>query len=127
MDSRGRLSPHCFMTIAQRLQIALGCSIANALYWIHPAKRPGTQIHHTEGLERMTYLDVVFNYASLPGENELRAIDSMREGYGIQRARFNEKERPVRVQFDASRLKQDAVAKVVPQAGIDLREPVALA
>lgn len=75
----------------------------------------------------MTYLDVVFNYASLPGEKELRAIDSMREVYGIQRVRFNEKDRTVRVQFDASRLKQDAVAKLLRQAGIDVREPVALA
>ncbi len=33
----------------------------------------------------MTYLDVVFSYGSLPGENELRAIDSMREVYGVRR------------------------------------------
>ena len=32
----------------------------------------------------MTYLDVVFSYGALPGENELRAIDSMREVYGIR-------------------------------------------
>lgn len=91
------------------------------------ALQPGIQIHHIEGLERMTYLDVVYSYASLPGENELRAIDSMREVYGIQRVRFNEKDRTVRVQFDASRLKRDAVAKLLRQAGIDVREPVALA
>ncbi len=75
----------------------------------------------------MTYLDVVFNYESLPGENELRAIDSMREVYGIRRVTFDEKARTVRVEFDASRLKQDAVAKLLRQAGIDIREPVALA
>lgn len=75
----------------------------------------------------MTYLEVVFEYASQPGENELRAIDSMREVYGIQRVRFNEKERTIRVLFDASRLKQDAVAKMLRQAGIDVREPMALA
>lgn len=75
----------------------------------------------------MTYLEVVFNYASLPGESELRAIDSMREVYGIQRVHFNEKDRTVRVQFDASRLNRDAVAKLLRQAGIDVREPVALA
>jgi hypothetical protein len=85
------------------------------------------QIHHTEGFEGMTYLDVVFNYASLPGENELRAIDGMREVYGIRSVHFNEKERTVRVGFDASRLKQDAVAKLLRQAGIDVGEPVALA
>jgi hypothetical protein len=75
----------------------------------------------------MTYLDVVFNFTSLPGENELRAIDSMREVYGIRRVTFNEKDRTVLVEFDASRLKQDSVAKLLRQAGIDLREPVALA
>jgi len=75
----------------------------------------------------MTYLDVVFSYGTTPGENELRAIDSMREVYGIRGVRFNEKDRTVRVEFDASRLKQDAVAKMLRQAGIDVREPVALA
>jgi len=75
----------------------------------------------------MTYLDVVFRYGSLPGENELRAIDSMREVYGIRRVLFNEKEQTVRVEYDASRLKQDAVAKMLRQAGIDVRDAVALA
>ncbi len=75
----------------------------------------------------MTYLDVIFHYASLPGENELRAIDGMREVYGIRRVQFNEKDRTVTVEFDASRLKQDAVAKLLRQAGIDVRESAALA
>jgi hypothetical protein len=75
----------------------------------------------------MTYLDVVFNYGSAPGENEMRAIDSMREVYGIRRVLFNEKAQTVRVEFDASRLKQDAVAKLLRQAGIDVRQPLALA
>jgi hypothetical protein len=75
----------------------------------------------------MTYLDVVFNCGALPGENELRAIDSMREVYGIRGVQFNAKQRTVRVEYDASRLSQDAVAKLLRQAGIDAREPVALA
>jgi hypothetical protein len=75
----------------------------------------------------MTYLDVVFSYASQPGENELRSIDGMREVYGIRQVRFNEKDRTVRVEFDASRLKQDGVAKLLRQAGIDVGEPVGLA
>lgn len=75
----------------------------------------------------MTYLDVVFNYASLPGEKEMRAIANMRDVYGILRVRFNEKEKNVRVQFDASRLKRDAVASMLRQAGIDIGEPPALA
>jgi hypothetical protein len=75
----------------------------------------------------MTYLDVAFNYGALPGENELRAIDSMREVYGIRRVQFNAKQRTVNVEFDASRMKQDSVAKLLRQAGIDVREPVELA
>jgi hypothetical protein len=89
--------------------------------------RPEFQIHHTEGLEGMTYLDVLFSYGSLPGEDELRAIDSMREVYGIRSVRFDNKQRTVRVEYDASRMKQDAVAKLLRSAGIDVREPVALA
>jgi hypothetical protein len=75
----------------------------------------------------MTYLDVVFNYGATPGENELRAIDAMREVYGIRGVSFNAKQRTVRVEYDASRLKQEAVARLLRNAGIDVREPVALA
>jgi hypothetical protein len=75
----------------------------------------------------MTYLDVVFNYGAIPGENELRAIDSVREVYGIRSVEFNPKQHTVRVEYDASRLKQAAVARLLRQAGIDVREPVALA
>jgi hypothetical protein len=75
----------------------------------------------------MTYLDVVFRYVSMPGENELRAIDGMREVYGVRQVSFNEKDRTVRVEFDASRLKTDAVARLLRQAGIDVGEPLALA
>jgi len=74
----------------------------------------------------MTYLDVVFRYESTPGESEMRAIDSMREVYGIRRVLFNEKERTVRVEFDASRMKQDSVAKLLRNAGIGVRDPAAL-
>lgn len=75
----------------------------------------------------MTYLEIVFRYQSPPGEKELRAIDSVREVYGIQRIQFNEKERTVRVLYDASRLNESAVAKMLRQAGIDLQEKMAVA
>jgi hypothetical protein len=75
----------------------------------------------------MTYLEVAYRYQTPPGESELRAIDSVREVYGIQRIQFNEKERIVRVFFDASRLKTDAVTKLLRQAGIDVQEQLVLA
>ncbi len=75
----------------------------------------------------MTYLEVAFHYQTQPGEKELRALDSVREVYGIQRTEFNEQEKIVRVLFDASRLKEDAVASLLRQAGLDLTEKLALA
>jgi len=74
----------------------------------------------------MTYLDVVFRYGAAPGETELRAIDGVREVYGIRRVLFDPKKSTVRVEYDASRLKQAAVASLLRQAGIDLRGPLAL-
>jgi len=70
----------------------------------------------------MTYLEAAYRYQNTPGENELRAIDNIREVYGIQRIQFNEKERTVRVLFDASRLKAPAVTRLLRQAGIDVKE-----
>jgi hypothetical protein len=75
----------------------------------------------------MTYLDVVFRYGAVPGETALRAIDGMREVYGIRGVSFNQAERTVRVGYDASRLKVDAVARLLRQAGVDAREKLALA
>jgi hypothetical protein len=75
----------------------------------------------------MTYLDVVFSYGSAPGEKELRAIDTMREVYGVRRVQFNDKERTVRIEFDASRIKQEDVAGLLRRAGVDVQEPLALA
>lgn len=75
----------------------------------------------------MTYLEVVFRYGAVPGENELRAIDGMREVYGIRRVLFNDQERTVRVEFDASRLKAEAVAGLLRKAGVDARERLTLA
>jgi hypothetical protein len=75
----------------------------------------------------MTYLEIVFGYGATPGESELRAIDGMREVYGIQQVQFDHKRRTVSVAFDASRLKADGIARLLRLAGIDVREPVALA
>ena len=75
----------------------------------------------------MTYLDVVFRYGAVPGETALKAIDGMREVYGIRSVKFHEAERTVRVGYDASRLKAAAVARLLRQAGVDVREQLALA
>jgi hypothetical protein len=75
----------------------------------------------------MTYLEVAYRYGAVPGERTLQAIDGMREVYGVRKVAFNEKDRTVRIEFDASRLNEDVIAKLLRQAGIDVRDKLALA
>lgn len=74
----------------------------------------------------MTNVEVVFRYGTPPGETEMMAIGGAREVYGIRRVRFDEKERTVRVEYDATRLNDAEVAALLRRAGLDLRERVAL-
>jgi copper chaperone CopZ len=55
------------------------------------------------------------------------AIDSLRDVYGIRRVVFNEKEKTVRVEYDATRLQENVVAALLRRAGINLGEKLALA
>ncbi len=57
----------------------------------------------------------------------MRAIDNVREVYGVRGIRFNEKDRSIRVEFDASRFKEPVIAALLRQAGIDIQENLALA
>lgn len=75
----------------------------------------------------MTQLEVVYRYGRAPGPAEMRAVDAMGEVYGVRRITFNEKEHTVRVEFDASRLKGDAIAGLLRRAGMDIREKLVLA
>ena len=75
----------------------------------------------------MTAVDVAYRYENIPGPMEMRAIDSLRDVYGIRRILFNEKEKTVRVEYDATRLQDDVVAALLRRAGIDLGEKLALA
>jgi hypothetical protein len=80
-----------------------------------------------EEVLEMTYLDVVYRYGNPPTEREMRAIDAMREVYGILLVQFNDSERTVKVRFDASRLKEDAVSSLLRRAGVDLTDRLVLA
>jgi len=75
----------------------------------------------------MTQLEVRYRYGATPGEAQMRAIDSIREVYGIRRISFAEKENMVRIEFDASRLSEPVIAGLLRRAGIDLLEKLALA
>ena len=75
----------------------------------------------------MTQMEVAYRYGTTPGEAEMRALDSVREVYGIRRMRFYPKERILRVEFDASRFKEPVIAGLLRQAGLDVRERLVLA
>lgn len=75
----------------------------------------------------MTQLEVAYRYATPPTEIEMRALDNVREVYGIRKITFNERDLVVRVEFDASRLKEPAVAGLLRRAGMELKERLVLA
>ena len=75
----------------------------------------------------MTQLEVAYRYHTPPTQATIRALDSMREVYGVRRIAFNEAERSVRVEFDASRLKEPVIASLLRRTGLDLGEQLILA
>jgi len=74
----------------------------------------------------MTAVDVCFRYGVTPGETEMRAIGAAREVYGIRALKFDEKNRTVRVEYDASRINADVVESLLRRAGVDLKGRLAM-
>ncbi|MEO6120327.1 MAG: hypothetical protein ABIP12_06510 [Terriglobales bacterium] len=74
----------------------------------------------------MTTVDVCYRYGTPPGEQEARAINSAREVYGMRKITFDEKEKTVRVEYDATRLDEPEVANILRRSGLDLRERMQL-
>jgi hypothetical protein len=72
-------------------------------------------------------MEVAYRYSARPTESAMRAIDNMREVYGIRRITFNEKQQIMRVEYDASRFKEPIVANLLRRAGVDILERLTLA
>jgi hypothetical protein len=75
----------------------------------------------------MTQLEVAYRYVTPPTEATMRALDNVREVYGIRRITFKESDRIVRVEFDASRFKEPVIAGLLRRTGLDLGEQLVLA
>ncbi len=75
----------------------------------------------------MTQLEVAYRYVTPPNEATMRALDNVREVYGIRRITFTESERIIRVEFDASRFKEPEIAGLLRRTGLDLSEQLILA
>jgi hypothetical protein len=72
----------------------------------------------------MTLIDSRFSYGSSPKENTWRAIDDIRDVYGIYRLTLDDKSHTIHVEYDASRLTEGDLAALLRSAGIDVREQV---
>ena len=75
----------------------------------------------------MTTMEVSYRYANTPTEAVMRAIDNVREVYGIRKVRFNEKDQIVRIEYDASRFKEPIVVRLLRGAGLDVQDKLVLA
>ena len=74
----------------------------------------------------MTAVDVVFRYGTPPGEAEMLAINSAHEVYGVRKIVFDEAQRTVRVEYDATRLTDTDIANLLRRAGLDIKEKLHL-
>jgi hypothetical protein len=75
----------------------------------------------------MTQFEVAYRYAAPPTEAIMRALDTLRDVYGVRRIAFNEREKIIHVEFDASRFKEPVVADLLRRTGLDLTERLILA
>jgi hypothetical protein len=92
----------------------------------HPIKIVTVYLKAGGTYPKMTQMEVAYRFAGPPSESAMRAIDSIREVYGIRRVSFNDQEQTVRVEYDASRFKEPVVANLLRRAGVDIRERLAL-
>ena len=74
----------------------------------------------------MTAVEVLFRYGMTPGESEMGALAQLSDVYGIRRVQFQEGDRSIRVEYDATRLNESSVEKLLRSAGFDIRERLAL-
>jgi hypothetical protein len=70
----------------------------------------------------MTTMEVSYRFVNSLNESIMRAIDNMREVYGIRKVRVNESDRSIRVEYDASRLKEPVVANLLRKTGLAIEE-----
>lgn len=69
----------------------------------------------------MTNVEINYNYGTSPDEVVMRAIDNIREVYGIRRLQFNEQAHSVQVEYDATRMNAATVAALLRRSGLDLQ------
>lgn len=74
----------------------------------------------------MTNVDILFRYATAPGEAVLFALAGAREVYGVRKLVFDREAKTLLVEYDATRLTGPVVAELVRRAGLDIVEELPL-
>ncbi len=67
----------------------------------------------------MTAMDITLHYLTPVGQRQLRAMDSVREVYGIRRLSLDEIRHSILVEYDSSRLHPEDVRALLRSAGVD--------
>jgi hypothetical protein len=74
----------------------------------------------------MTAVEVLFRFAVSPSESVMSAYGQLSDVYGIRRLQLQESERTIRVEYDATRLNEAKVERLLRSAGFDITEKLAL-
>ena len=72
----------------------------------------------------MTQLDVLYRYGVPPTEASTLALAKVREVYGVRGFTFDESQKTVRVEYDATRLNQSTIHQFLRRAGLDIVETI---
>ena len=68
----------------------------------------------------MTQLDVLYRYGTPPTEAAALAVAKLREIYGVRKLEFNEAEKTIRVEYDATRLTEPVIHQLLRRGGLDI-------
>ncbi len=74
----------------------------------------------------MTAVDVLFRYRGQPSESVMTALGQLSDVYGIRKLRLEEADHTIRVEYDATRLNEAKVERLLRSAGFDITEKLAL-
>lgn len=74
----------------------------------------------------MTQLEVLYQYDRHPSEATMFAIGKMRDVYGVRRIRFDDAQKTVRVEYDATRLNKQVIYQLLRRTGLDITVELSL-
>ena len=74
----------------------------------------------------MTAIEVLFRYGAQPSESVMSAYGQLSDVYGVRRLRLDESEHTIRVEYDATRLNDAKIERLLRAAGFDVTEKLAL-